>query len=60
VNIYSVWWLWCFAGGFANLRCANVVFLRGKRGAIVVVCVAKGDGNSPAEKWDTFLNFIFS
>jgi hypothetical protein len=57
-RFFLVWWLWCFAGVFANFGCANVVFLRGKRGEVVVTCVAKSDGNWPTENGTAFLNLF--
>jgi hypothetical protein len=50
--------MWCFAGVFANFGCANVVFLRGKRGGVVVICVAKNDSNSPPKNGTPFLNLF--
>ena len=50
--------MWCFAGVFANFGCANVVFLRGKRGEVVVICVAKRDRNWPTKNGTLFLNFF--
>jgi hypothetical protein len=38
--------MWCFAGVFAKNRCANRGFLRGKRGEVVVNCVAGSDSKS--------------
>jgi hypothetical protein len=41
--------MWCFAGFFAKNGCANRGFLRGKRGEVVVNCVAGSDSKSPPE-----------
>jgi hypothetical protein len=38
--------MWCFAGFFAKNGCANRGFLRGKRGEVVVNCVAGSDSKS--------------
>jgi hypothetical protein len=38
--------VWCFAGVFAKNGCANLGFLRGKRGEVVVNCVAGSDSKS--------------
>jgi hypothetical protein len=35
-----------FCRGFCKIDCANVVLLRGKRGEVVVICVAKRGSNS--------------
>jgi hypothetical protein len=41
---------WCFCWGFCEIGCANVVFLRGKCGAILDRCVAKLGGKSWQKK----------
>jgi hypothetical protein len=38
--------MWCFAGIFAKNGCANHGFLLGKRGEVVVNCVAGSDSKS--------------
>jgi hypothetical protein len=38
--------MWCFAGIFCENGCAERGFLRGKRGEVVVICVAKCDSKS--------------
>jgi len=47
-----------FCGGFREIVCAERGFLRGKRGAIVDICVAKYDRNSATTN-GTLFHFIF-
>jgi hypothetical protein len=54
-----LWWSGVFAGVFREIGCANVVFLRGKRGEVVVICVAKSDSNWPTKNGTPFLNFFW-
>jgi hypothetical protein len=50
---------WVFCWGFCEIGCANVVLLRGKRGGVVDICVAKRGGTFRAGNgtgfWDLFL-----
>jgi hypothetical protein len=43
-RFFWLWWSGVFAGVFREIGCANVVLLRGKRGGVVVICVAKCGG----------------
>ena len=43
-GFFWLWWSGVFAGVFREIGCANVVFLRGKRGGVVVICVANFGG----------------
>jgi hypothetical protein len=49
-----LWWSTVFAGFFANFGVQNVGFLRGKRGEVVVNCVAGSDSKRLAEARDSF------
>jgi hypothetical protein len=51
-----------FCGGFCENGCAERGFLRGKRGAVVVICVAGSDSKEQAENGTAFFQisgFIF-
>jgi hypothetical protein len=50
--------MWCFAGVFADFGCAERGFLRGKRGGVVVICVAKRDSKSRTKNGTPFLNLF--
>jgi hypothetical protein len=46
--------MWCFAGVFAKNDCAGRGFLRGKRGEVVVICVAKRESKSALKNGTAF------
>jgi hypothetical protein len=46
--------MWCFAGVFGEIGCAERGFLRGKRGEVVVICVAKRDSKSALKNGTAF------
>jgi hypothetical protein len=46
--------MWCFAGVFCENDCAERGFLRGKRGEVVVICVAKRDSKSARKSGQAF------
>jgi hypothetical protein len=49
---------WCFCGGFCEFLRANVVSLHGKRGEVVVICMAERATKSWRKNTPAFL-FIF-
>jgi hypothetical protein len=52
---------WCFCGGFREFLRANVVSLHGKRGEVVVICMAECAAKSWRENTPVFLfNSCFS
>jgi len=55
---FGLWWSGCLLG-FLSKRVRNVVHLRGKRGGVVVVCVAKRGGKL-GRKMGQALRFIFA
>jgi hypothetical protein len=50
--------MWCFAGIFAKNGCANRGFLRGKRGEVVVNCVAGSDSKSALKNGTARFSFF--
>jgi hypothetical protein len=46
-----------FCWGFCKFGCAERGFLRGKRGEVVVNCVAGIDSKKAGRNWDSFLCF---
>jgi hypothetical protein len=44
-----------FCRGFCEIGCAERGVLRGKRGAVVVICVAESDNKEPAKNGTAFL-----
>jgi hypothetical protein len=50
--------MWCFAGIFAKNGCANHGFLRGKRGEVVVNCVAGSDSKSALKNGTARFSFF--
>jgi hypothetical protein len=52
--------MWCFAGVFAKNGCANRGFLRGKRGEVVVDCVAGSDSKSALKNGTVVSVFFFA
>jgi hypothetical protein len=46
--------MWCLVGVFRESWCANVVFLHGKRGAVVVICVAGNDSKCSTKNGTAF------
>jgi hypothetical protein len=46
--------MWCFAGDFCENDCAGRGFLRGKRGEVVVICVAKRESKSALKNGTAF------